>query len=335
MRRLGWGVIGIGNIVNGTIAPAMVAESSCALVAGVSRDRDRAAAFAARFDVPGAYTDYEAMLDDPAVEAVFIATPNALHPDQVVAAARAGKHVLCDKPLALDTQSALRAVRAAADAGVSLGVNFHNRFLPWVRDVTRMIAAGDIGRPLLVEVEVASGTRHWDNWRADPQMAGLGTVHNVGVHALDFLRVLLGSEPVEVTALFDRPAGAEEVEYIALLLLRFANGTLVSVNANEAVPHPTNTIAIHGTDGRIIGTHLTRAPVGGELRVLRDGEETVTEYPAVAAHRAAVAAFTAAVLSGEEPSPSGIDGLRSVELCDAIGRSVDERRTVTVEARHP
>jgi 1,5-anhydro-D-fructose reductase (1,5-anhydro-D-mannitol-forming) len=335
MRRLGWGVIGIGSIVNGTIAPAMVAESSCELVAGVSRSRDRADAFAARFDVPSAYTDYQAMLEDPAVEAVFIATPNALHPDQVVAAARAGKHILCDKPLALDTESALRAVRAASDAGVSLGVNFHNRFLPWVRDVGRMIAAGDIGDPLIVEVEVASGTRRWDNWRADPEMAGLGTIHNVGVHALDFLRVILGSEPVEVTALFDRPAGADEVEYIALVLLRFANGTLVSVNANEAVPYPSNGITIHGSEGRIVGSGFTRAPIDGELRVLRDGEETVTEYPAPAAHRALVATFTAAVLAGEEPNPNGIDGLRSVELCEAIARSVDERRTVSVEPRHP
>ena len=335
MRRLGWGIIGIGNIVNGTIAPAMLAEPECELVAGVSRDRSRADAFAARFGAPGAYTDLRTMLDDPAVEAVFIATPNALHADQVVAAARAGKHVLCDKPLAIDTDSALRAVRAAADAGVSLGVNFDTRVLPWVRDVARMIAEGHIGHPRIVEVQVASGPRRWENWRADPAMVGLGTVHNVAVHALDFLRVILGSEPVEVTAMFDRPAGSPEVEYVALVLIRFDDGTLASVDANEAVPHPTNTISIFGTEGRILGSGFTRARADGELRVLRDTDETVTSYPAPQSHRASVAAFTSAVLSGEEPSPSGIDGLRSVELCDAIARSVDERRTVAVETVDP
>ncbi len=129
-RTLGWGVVGIGNIVNGTIAPAMVADPGCQLVAGTSRDRGRAEAFATRFGAARAYTAFEDMLADPEVEAVFIATPNALHADQVVAAADAGKHVLCDKPLAITADDASRAVEACAAAGVALGINFHNRFMP-------------------------------------------------------------------------------------------------------------------------------------------------------------------------------------------------------------
>lgn len=328
---LGWGVIGIGNIVQGTIAPAMVAEPHCELVAATSRDRGRADAFAARFDVPGAYTDYEEMLADPAVEAVFIATPNALHPEQVIAAARAGKHVLCDKPLAIEVAAARAAVDACRAAGVALGINFHNRFLPWVQDVARLIAGGAIGDVEVVELQVASGFRQYDNWRIDPELAGLGSVHNVGVHGLDFLRVILDSEPIEVMAMLDPAPASGQVEMLGMLLLRFANGALVHFDCNERIRHPRNEITIYGSAGRIVGTGFTRSRVSGDLTVTTDQGETITHYPAPGAHRLSVAAFTTAVLAGQEPRPSGEDGLASVRLCAAIDRSAREGRLVAVD----
>jgi 1,5-anhydro-D-fructose reductase (1,5-anhydro-D-mannitol-forming) len=327
--QLGWGIIGIGNIVRSTIAPVMVAEDSCALVAATSRDRGRAEAFAAQFHVDHAYDDYDAMLANPAVQAVFIATPNAQHPDQVIAAANAGKHVLCDKPMALNAADARRALAACAAGEVYLGVNFHNRYLPWVRDVARLIGEGAIGEVTLVDVEVASGARNYDNWRADPELAGLGSVFNVGTHALDFLRVILGAEPVEVTAMFDAPA--DGVEMLALALIRFESGALVQVNMNERVPFPNNRITVHGTRGRIHGTDLTRSRISGDLTVTTPAGSETRHYPAPEAHRMAVAGFAEAVLEDRQPVPSGHDGLRSAQLCDAIAASVRERRTVEVE----
>ncbi|MDH3309035.1 MAG: Gfo/Idh/MocA family oxidoreductase [Acidimicrobiia bacterium] len=333
MKQLGWGVIGIGNIVQGTIAPAMVAEPECDLVAAVSRDQGRADDFAARFGARYAYTDYDEMLANPEVEAVFIATPNAQHAAQVVAAARAGKQVLCDKPLAINVGDAAAALRACQEAGVRLGVNFHYRHLPWVGDVTGMITAGVIGEVKVVHLEVGSGTRNYDNWRSDPEMAGLGSVHNVGIHGLDFLRVILDSEPVEVMAMFDHAPGSGAVEMLALVVLRFENGAIVYANLNETIPHPQNDIAIYGSEGRIVGTAFTRSRSDGKLAVLTADGETVTDYPAPEAHRLSVAAFTHAVLSGGEPNASGLDGLRSAQLCEAIGRSARERRLVEIEYR--
>ncbi|MGI9647994.1 MAG: Gfo/Idh/MocA family protein, partial [Acidimicrobiia bacterium] len=289
--------------------------------------------FAARFGAGYAYTEYDEMLANPAVEAVFIATPNAQHADQVVAAARAGKHVMCDKPLAIDVAGAEQAVRACREAGVELGVNFHYRHLPWVHDVTRMIAAGMIGEVKVVHLEVGSGTRNYDNWRADPALAGLGSVNNVGIHGLDLLRVILDSEPIEVMAMFDRAPGSGQVEMLALVLLRFDNGAIVSANLNETIASPQNDFAIYGSEGRMVGTALTRSRNDGELSVLGKDGETVTAYPAPEAHRLSLAAFTHAVLSGGRPNASGVDGLRSAQLCEAIGRSARERRLVEVDYR--
>jgi len=332
---LGWGIIGIGNIVKGTIAPAMVGESSCELVAAVSRDNARAKDFATAFGARYAYTDYEEMLANPAVDAVFIATPNGLHADQVVAAALAGKHVLCDKPLAINVPDAFRAVEACQQAGVKLGVNFHNRHLQWVADVSGLIGDGTIGTVQVVELEVSSGVRTWDNWRADRGMAGLGSIHNVGVHGLDFLRVILRAEPVEVMAMFDRPATSDVVESLGLVLIRFDNGTLAYCNFNESVANPVNELRIFGSTGRMIGRGFTRSRIDGDLTILTGSSERRTDYPAPDAHRLSVVAFTVAVLSGEEPNASGLDGLRSAQLCDAIERSVNERRLVEVDYGHP
>ena len=329
-ETLGWGVIGIGNIVRSTMAPAMLAEPECDLVAGVSRDQGRADTFAREFGARFAYTEYEEMLANPEVEAVFIATPNSFHAGQVVAAARAGKHVLCDKPLANNVADARAALEACAKAGVKLGVNFHNRHLPWVKDVSRLLADGIVGEVEVVQLQVASGPRHYDNWRSDPEIAGLGSVHNVGVHGLDFLRVLLDSDPVEVMAMFDKGPNSGEVEMLALIQLRFGNGAMVQYNANERLRDPLNDIVIYGTAGRIVGRSFTRSRSDGELAVLTETGETITRYPAPEAHRLSLAAFTCAVLRGEEPNASGLDGLRSAQVCEAISRSVTEHRLVEV-----
>ncbi len=330
MKQLGWGVIGIGNIVQGTIAPAMVAEPECDLVAAVSRDQGRGDEFAKQFGARFAYTVFDEMLANPEVEAVFIATPNLFHPEQVIAAARAGKHVLCDKPLAINVPDAQKALDACNSAGVKLGINFHNRHLPWVQEVSRLVGDGVIGEVEVVQLQVSSGPRHYDNWRADPEIAGLGTVHNVGVHGLDFLRVILDSDPVEVSAVFDNAPETGQVEMLALITIRFGNGALVHYNANERLRDPLNDIAIYGTAGRIVGKDFTRSRSDGELAVLTDLGETVTPYPAPEAHRLSVAAFTHAILQGKEPNASGLDGLRSAQICEAIGKSARERRLVEV-----
>jgi len=183
---------------------------------------------------------------------------------------------------------------------------------------------------MVVHVEVGSGPRHWRGWRADPDTAGLGSVHNVGVHALDFLRVLLDSEPAEVVAMFDNPPGSSSVEMLATILIRFHNGAVAYCNCNESVPYPRNDITIYGSDGRLVGSGLTRSREAGDLVLLTGRSEERTHYPAFEAHRAALAAFTSSVLDDEPPYPSGLDGLRSAQLCEAIARSVAERRVVEV-----
>jgi len=335
---LGWGIIGTGGFAGSATAPAIKALGDRGtLVAAVSRDRGRAEAFAKEHGARRAYTDYADLLRDPDVQIVYISTPNAQHAAQALAAAGAGKHVLCEKPLALTITDARRMVEAFERAGLKLGTHFQTRHHTAFVETKRLLDRRAIGDVILIQIEVSSGVNQFRSWRADPALAGLGSINNIAVHPYDLVRYLLGSEVAEVTAMTDAGRGAE-LERMALALLRFQNGTLAYVNANQKVPNFQPDIAIYGTEGRIVGIGCTRPFRDGELRVLtsaapsdagRPGEQ-VTKYSSHDAVVRSIAAFNDAVANDREPNASGLDGLRSVQLTDAVIRSAREGRVVAV-----
>lgn len=323
MTKNGWGLVGTGRIADDRILPGINAHAGNKLVAIVSRDQARADAVAKKFGAQHAYTSYDDMLRNPDVTVVAIHTPNSLHAEQAIAAARAGKHVFCDKPMATSVADAERIVRECEKAGVKLGINFHNRFMPCFIETRRIIAGGEIGDVQLVQLEASPGARpggRLATWRVDPAMAGLGTTMSIGVHVYDILRYLLASEIATVSALFDTPRGVMEETNISMF--RFANGATAQLSVHEKSPFPHNDFVVHGSKGRITGKGLTRSRAGGELQVVTaEGKTRTTQYPATNAHAACVAAFSDALLEGRDPVPSGIDGLRSVQLTDAMARS--------------
>jgi 1,5-anhydro-D-fructose reductase (1,5-anhydro-D-mannitol-forming) len=326
MSKNGWGLVGTGRIAEERILPGINAHAGNKLVAVVSRDPQRADAFAAKFGAQHAYTSYDDMLRNPDVTVVAIHTPNAQHAEQAIAAARAGKHVFCDKPMATRVADAERMVRECEKAGVKLGINFHNRFMPCFIETRRIIESGEIGDVHLVQLEASPGARSGGRlatWRVDPDLAGLGTTYSIGVHAYDILRYLLASEIAMVSAFFDAPRGI--MEETNLSLFRFANGALGQLSVHEKSPFPHNDFVIYGSRGRILGRGLTRSRAGGELQVLTaDGKTRSSGFPAIDAHGACVAAFSDALLAVRDPVPSGIDGLRSVQLTDAMARSAGD-----------
>lgn len=328
-QTLGWGIIGLGRIAGSQIAPAITACENSALVSVVSRDRGRAEEFARVHGAANALDDYAKMLADPAVDAVYIATPNALHAEQAVAAARAGKHVLCDKPLALTAADASRCVQECRTAGTRLGITFQTRFHDGLADVAKLVRDGELGKVVVAEVTMSGGRNLPRGWRTDPAVAGLGTLNNIGVHAFDVLRYLLGSEVTEVAAMADSEPGFR-IETTALVLLRFGSGALAYVHANQSAPHARDDIVLYGSEGRVLGSNLSRPDRDGTLSIaLPTGERS---FPARSrdAYRRVIDAFAEAVLAGRDPSPSGEDGLRSVELTTAIADALRERRVVSL-----
>lgn len=327
---LGWGILGTAGIADRAICPAIAQIDGADLVAVLSRDRSRGEEFARRHGGARVFTDYGQLLADADVDIVYVGSPNGQHADQVVAAAAAGKHVFCDKPLATSVADAQRAVEACRAAKVKLGINFQTRHHRFVTEVKQALADGRIGDVVIAEIEVSPGRSPLRGWRTDPGLAGLGSVNNLGVHAYDLLRYLLGQEVTEVTALFD-VGRREALETVALVLLRFDNGTLAYANANQAVPDYRADLVLYGTEGRITGDSVTRPGLDGQVRILADGKESSFETSTGDAFLRAVEAFQRAVTEDTEPDASGLDGLRSVQLTDAIARSAREGKTVRLD----
>ena len=326
MKKNGWGLIGTGRIAEDRVLPAIKAHAGNRLIGVVSRDPQRAKRFADKFGAEHAYTSYDEMLRNPDVTVVAVHTPNAQHAEQAIAAARAGKHVFCDKPMTIEVADAEKMVRECEKAGVKLGINFHNRFMPCFHEIRRVIGSGEIGDVHLVQLEVSPGARSGGRlatWRIDPVLAGLGTTYSIGVHAYDILRYLLAVEVEMVSALFDKPRGV--MEEMNVSLLRFANGALAQLSVHENSPLPHNDIVVYGSKGRITGRGITRSRDGGVLEVMTEaGGARRTDFPEIDAHGACVMAFSDALLAGRGFVPSGIDGLRSVQVTDAMARSAHQ-----------
>ncbi|MCC7106781.1 MAG: Gfo/Idh/MocA family oxidoreductase [Chloroflexi bacterium] len=317
MSALGWGVIGIGSIADRAVVPAITSSRDGRLVGVVSRDQGRADAFAAKHGAPFATTRYEALLAHPEVDVVYIATPNDQHAPQCIAAAGAGKHVFCEKPLALTIPDARTMLRACEAAGVKLGTCFQNRYLTASQQTLELIEEGAIGEVLLMQTEVSGGRAPLRNWRAEANQAGAGTLYGAGPHPLDLLGYLVKSQPTEARALSD---ATEErwADLTMMVLLRYGNGTLAYCQFNQTVAYPLCNLDVYGTKGRIVGVNTARAFLDGELRVKTEGGERVYPHGGHDAYDRMIDAFNRSILENRPPNPSGLDGLRSLQLAHAI-----------------
>lgn len=329
-RQLGWGLVGPGAIGTRRIAPAINSDLGSRLVAVMSRDIRRAEDCAARYGGT-AYACLADLLEDPAVDVVAIHTPNSLHAGQVIAAAEAGKHVFCDKPLATNAADAERAVHACRRSGVRLGMNFTFRHCECYERIHDLLSSDRIGRITAVRIEASSGLHQLSGWRADPVMAGRGVVAAIGVHIYDLVRFLLDAEITDVSAMFDTGAGpSAKLEASSLALLRTNANTLVSVLATSTISNPINDVVIHGEKGRITASgighpgYFARQVSGGAqaevVLTLADGT-TSRELLSVNGFERTVASFRTAVEGGRDPSPSGEDGLKSVRVMEALANA--------------
>jgi predicted dehydrogenase len=188
---IGWGVIGVGDVTERKSAPAVFRAADSDVVHVMRRDADKARDFARRHGVERWSTEASAVVDDPDVTAVYIATPTATHAEYAIAAARAGKHVLIEKPMAMSAAEAARMVEAADGAGVHLWVAYYRRALPRFAKVRELLGAGVVGRTLSAHTTWRKPT-DFTGWRWDPERNRGGEFYETACHTLDVLDHLLG-----------------------------------------------------------------------------------------------------------------------------------------------
>jgi 1,5-anhydro-D-fructose reductase (1,5-anhydro-D-mannitol-forming) len=333
----GWGLIGASTIARQYMVDAIRAQKGNFVQAVMSSKQERAEKFATDFDIPAAYSSIEALLADPKVKAVYISTTNELHHDQVLAAAAAGKHVLCEKPLALTADDAIEMARACRNAGVVFATNHHLRNAATHRKMRELIDQGAIGKPLFARVfHAVYLPPHLQGWRLDKPQAGGGVILDITVHDIDTLRFTLGSELVEVVGMSQSASMAKEgLEDGVMAVMRFANGVVAQIHDAFTVKHAGNGIEYHGESGSLIGSNvMTQQPVGEVTLRNANGEQLIPiEHESLYAR--GLAAFCAAVRGEGEPSASAEDGVKSLSgalavafACYSGGRQVVKPLTI-------
>jgi len=304
---LRWVVVGIGDIAIKRVLPAIQREPRSALYGVVSRDPAKGRSHSDRV-----WSELGHALADPAVEAVYIATPVFLHAPLTIAALRAGRHVVCEKPMAMNYQEAAEMVRVACETGKTLGVAYYRRFYPKVLRARDLIAAGVIGKPVFAELTC----HHWftaaDGYRAwliDPARAGGGPLYDIASHRIDLLNFLFG-RPVRVSATLSNAVHSFNVEDCATVVVEYDSGVrgLVDVRWHSKVAR--DECRILGTDGE-----LNLSPLNNPPLVTPSGVEQHPLPPNP--HLPLIENFVDAVLDGKPLVSSGESALLTDAVTDA------------------
>jgi predicted dehydrogenase len=244
---LRWGVLSTAKIAREKVIPGMKNADRCELVALASRDAERGQESARELGIPKAYGSYEDLLSDDDVDAVYIPLPNHLHAEWTIAAARAGKHVLCEKPLALNAKDAQQMVDVCAQEGVKLMEAFMYRFHPsWVA-VRELVSSGRIGELRTVQSWFSFFNDDPHNIRNISEYGG-GALFDIGCYSLNLSRMLFGGEPVRVEASVAYEP-ATDVDVLTTGILEFENG--VATFSCSTRVEPDQRVHIYGSEGRI------------------------------------------------------------------------------------
>ncbi|MBS7653707.1 MAG: Gfo/Idh/MocA family oxidoreductase [Candidatus Bathyarchaeia archaeon] len=341
--KVRFGIIGTG--VGGNFCAngiALIANSGIAeLTAVTSRREERAREFASKWGVKQWYTDYRKMLTEAPIDAVIISTPHYQHYPMALDAIEANKHVLIDKPMAINLKEADEIIREAERKGVKLGVNLQSRFDPTIKKVKEAADAGIFGRLILGEavIEWFRTKEYYENsaWRGRWSTEGGGVLINQAIHTIDLLLWIMGS-PKCLWAQMGTFAHRIEVEDLAAAIIRFENGAIGIIQGSTAIyPGLPTRLEIHGTKGTAIieGESLKRwSIIGGEDMVSEATKEGLKSWakpeivPATN-HAALIKDFAEAILENRKPAVDGVEGRKSLEVIMAIYKSGRTNNVVT------
>lgn len=318
MATVKWGIIGAGDIVRRRVAPAINDLDNSEFLAVSRADASKAEAFANEFGAKRWYGDWREMIADDEIDAVYIATPVYLHAEQTIAAAEAGKHVLCEKPMAMNAAECDRMIAACRASDVRLGVAYYRRFYPVLARVREILESGEIGRAVIAQInsfEYVPLTADEDRgWFVDPAKSGGGPMMDFGCHRIEVLTDLFGGvkqqSSLMTKAIFDR-----DVEDTASISMELERGVFGSVTVTHGAAELQDTLSIFGTLGSI---HIPKLS-SDELALHTKAGTTHESHPPHAnVHLPLIGEFAAAVQSGHEPRVHGETGRMIAEIMDSI-----------------
>ena len=329
-ERVGFAIAGLGRLSLEEIMPAFGAAKRARITALISNSPDKARAVGAQYGVPPgsiySYDEWHRLAENPDIGAVYVVTPNALHREHVLAAAQAGKHVLCEKPMATTAEEAREMVAACAAAQVKLMIAYRCQYEPYNRRAIELIRSGQYGTPRIIEACNTQVQGPGEQWRMQGAMAGGGALPDIGLYCLNGARAYTGEEPVEVFARIWNPSGDNRfatVEDTVAFMLRFPSGAIAQCSTSYTA-HESKDMRVRLGEAWIDVANAF-AYRGQSMRIARRvGDEEGIETLAIA-HKNQFALeidhFAECVTTGRHPRTPGEEGVQDHVIMEAIYQS--------------
>ena len=328
---LKWGVLGAGSVAQRRAMPAINKAKDAELHALFSRDAERAKRLATEHGARTYYTTVEDLLSDETLDAIYVSTPVYLHCEQVIEAAERGFHVLCDKPMAMNTEECQRMIDACEANGVHLQICFLFRFHSCFQGIKNWVEAGRLGQivqgrvPFLKPFPIPSGA-----WRGNPDQGGGGCLMDLGAHGVDLLRYIVG-EVSQVSAFCNSNVHGYDVEETGMIMMRFENGAQGFVDTSFAAAGCDLVIEIYGSDGGV----WVYNDDGWKIKLSTNEESQIIDSQFEDLYQSQFEHFARCVAEEEQPIVTGIDGLRTNGILAAAYESDRTGRAISCAAKNP
>lgn len=316
-KKLRWGVVGLGRFTEHTFLPAIKSVRKSSVVSLCSRDYERAKELAIKFGVPNYFNDYEEFLKSD-IDVVYVASANAFHYEQVIKAANAGKHILCEKPLALNSKQAEEMVQTAKRNNVQFAVNHINHFHPLVLKAKELLKDNRLGKLVSVQVNFNIDFPPDNNFRFKKEMSGGGALRDIGTHMIDLLR-FFGGEIIEIEGVVDNLVYQSEVDDFASAIVKFEKGGYGYFNVSYNTKKAFNRIDILCHKGAIeIENLIGRKLVAPKLSILLDGEARKSFRRRGNKMVFVLKSLQKSFLKNETPLVTGEDGLMNMKIMEEL-----------------
>ncbi|SOB86534.1 glucose-fructose oxidoreductase [Sphingomonas guangdongensis] len=332
-RKLGYAIVGLGYYATQQIMPQFRNCRHSRLVALVSGTPEKLARYGAEYGVPARnrydYKSFDRIRDNPDIDIVYVVLPNNMHAEYTIRAARAGKHVMCEKPMAVSVAECQAMIAACRAAGRKLMIGYRSRFEPHNRLAIELARKGEVG-PTRVIIAQHGFDAKPNQWRLDRRMAGGGSMMDIGIYSLNAARYLTGEEPVSVTAVDStdrRDPRFASVEDRVSFQLTFPSGIIADCLSSYSSNH--NGYRVAGTEGHIDLEPAT-SYTGQRMSIRRGDQTSVRTVPPGDVNQFAgqLDHLSQCVIDGTDPIVGGEEGLADLRLIEAVYRAAREGRAV-------
>ena len=330
---VGWGILGAGGVAEKRMLPALKQSKNAELIAIMDVNLEKARELSEKFGAKRYYRKIEKFMDDEEIQAIYISTPPYLHYQHVLLSAQHGKHILCEKPMAVYGRECEEMIKICRENNIKLMVGFMMRFHPYHRKVKEILRKGMLGKIILIRAQDHLWYEERKNaWRLDSLKSGGGALADLSSHTIDLMRFLIG-EAVEVTAFTDNLIFEYSVEDTATVLLKFHNGAHGIIDSSWAIPYRKNQLEIYGTKGTILAVRTIGPFNNPEMTLLTsEGEEHIrAPYNSLLdLFTEEIEEFSLCIQKDASPPITGEDGWQCQKIISAVYESSREKKRIKI-----